>query len=75
MRLELHGCERSKSLPSSYKAPKGEAFSPRLPLRYHDGSGDDDEDVDDLSVKEDESPTMSKIPKRSSLKLFRLPIL
>merc|ERR1719422_1516709 len=38
MRLELHGCERSNSLPTSYKAPKGEAFSPRLPLRdLHDG--------------------------------------
>ena len=36
MRLELHGCERSNSLPSSYKAPKGEAFSPRLPLRCED---------------------------------------
>ena len=46
MRLELHGCKRSNLLPSSYKAPKGEAFSPRLPLRYHDGGGDDDEDVD-----------------------------
>ena len=36
MRIELHGCERSNFLPTSYKAPKGEAFSPRLPLRYDD---------------------------------------
>ena len=33
MRLELHGCSRSSLLPMSYKAPPGEAFSPRLPLR------------------------------------------
>lgn len=39
MRLELYGCRRADSLPESYTAPPGEAFSPRLPLiDLYDGS-------------------------------------